>query len=73
MYLISLADGSSRRLTPKGIARKGYFSPDGKQVTYTDFTVGNSPKVFMLDLATGRAAPSIASDPFGMEEVLDWR
>jgi len=73
VYLVSLSDGSVRRLTPTGIALKGRFSPDGKQVAYTDFLVGNSPSVFILDLATGKAAPLIAPDEFGIDEVLDWR
>jgi WD40 repeat protein len=72
LYLVSLTDGGSRRLTPVGIALKGRFSPDGKQVAYTDFTSG-SPSVFLLDLATGKAAPLIAPDEFGIDEVLDWR
>ena len=73
VYLVSLTDGSSRRLTPEGIALKGRFSPDSKQVAYTDFTVGRAPSVFVVDLATGKASPLIAIDEFGMDEVVDWR
>jgi Tol biopolymer transport system component len=73
VYLVALTDGSSRRLTPKGIALKGRFSPDGKQVAYTDFTVGRAPTVFVVDLATGKASSLIAIDEFGMDEVVDWR
>lgn len=79
VYLVSLPDGSSRRLTPTGIALKGRFSPDGKQVAYTDFSEETTPSVFILDLASGQAARLIAPDQVktlgwsGIDEVLDWR
>lgn len=74
VYLVSLPDGNSRRLTPeKAIALKGHFSPDGKQIAYTDFAVAGSPSVFIVDVATGKSAPLIAPDEFGHDEVLDWR
>ena len=73
VYLVSLSDGSSHRLTPNGIALKGRFSPDNNQVAYTDFTVGQAPSVFVLDLATGKTSPLVATDAYGMDEVVDWR
>ncbi len=73
VYLVSVSDGNPRRLTPNGIALKGRFSPDAKQVAYTDFTVGQAPSVFVIDVATGRNSPLIATDESGMDEVVDWR
>ncbi len=74
VYLVSLADGSSRRLTPESeIALKGRFSPDGQYVAYTNFTVAGSPSVFLVNLATGKVVPLIVPDAFGYDEVLDWR
>jgi hypothetical protein len=73
VFLFSLEDHTSRRLTPDGIALKGRFSPDGKQVAYTDFTVAPSPSVFVLDLATGKTSPLIGVDESGMDEIVDWR
>lgn len=73
VYLVSLSEGSSRRLTPNGIALKSRFSPDNNQVAYTDFTVGRSPSVFVIDIGTGKASPLIATDEYGMDEVVDWR
>jgi len=73
VFLISLADRSSRRLTPDGVALKGRFSPDGQQVAYTDFTAAQSPSVFILDLATGKTSPLVGADESGMDEIVDWR
>ena len=73
VYLVSLSDGSSRRLTPNGIALKGRFSPDSNQVAYTDFTVGPEPSVFVMDLGTGKTSPLIETGEFGIDEVVDWR
>jgi hypothetical protein len=73
VYLVSLAERSSRRLTPEGIALKGRFSHDGKQVAYIDFTVAQAPSVFILDLTSGTTSPLIATDGSGMVEVVDWR
>lgn len=73
VYLVTLSDGSSRRLTPNGIAVKGRFSPDSSQVAFTDFTAGQGPSVFVIDLATRKSAPLIAADELGMDEIVDWR
>lgn len=79
VYLISLNDGQERRLTRTGIALKGKFSPDGKQVAYTDFTFepvpeSQVPTVMITDLATGKSSLLLAPDNnAGIGEVIDWR